>query len=295
MIYKSMGQQKYIFWLLLNLKKIYKILLRERGRLMSITVNADINKEVLNNITVTKLMEDESYKLCVKADALRLANMFQESVSKYLRSILINRENIDAYYGLAMSYKNLNNYQKAIDTLDKAIAIKDDDFSLFYELGVCYLLSGKPCCALKFLIRSIQLNPDNLNAQIQLALAHELVGEEELALMIYQRIIEVAPDFIKAYKHKAALLMSLEMYKDACVVFNTILKINPSYIKALLGMGICFEKLQKTVNAIRYYKKFLSREPKSLQVEYVKGRLNILKRNKVCKKQLALVTNTVNV
>ena len=95
-------------------------MLLDRGKnLMSITIDNSTNTEALSDITITKLSDDESYKLGVKADALRLANMFQESVSKYLRAIFINRENIDAYYGLALSYKGLENYQKAIETLEK--------------------------------------------------------------------------------------------------------------------------------------------------------------------------------
>ena len=76
------------------------------------------------------LSEDESYKLCVKADALRLANLFKEAIPKYLRSILCNRNNADAYYGLALSYKGLTNYEKAIETLETALTYKDDDFAI---------------------------------------------------------------------------------------------------------------------------------------------------------------------
>ena len=112
--------------------------------------------------------------------------------------------------------------------------------------------------------------------------------------MIYQRIIEVAPDFLKAYKHKAALLMSLEQYKDASTVFNEILKVKPSYTKAFLGIGICFDKLKKTVNAMRYYKKFIEQKPDSAHAEFVKSRLFSLKNNRPKNKHFALVSNPIN-
>lgn len=293
-----MGQYKiHLLVVTLIQKNIYNII-EQGGICMTITVENTNNKEILSDISVThSLIDDESYKLCVKADALRLANMQQESISKYLRAIFINRNNIDAYYGLALSHKELKNYDKAIEILEKAIQIKDDDFALFYELGICHLMNGTPCPAIKCLIRSIQLNPDNLNAQVQLALAHELVGEEELALMIYQRIIEVAPDFLKAYKHKAALLMSLDEYKDASTVFNEILKVKPGYTKAFLGIGICFDKLKKTVSAMRYYKKFIEQKPNSSHAPFVENRLFNLKNkrsNKTTNRPFSLVTNPMN-
>ena len=97
---------------------------------MGITINNNIEKDNVAEITVTTINEDEAYKLCVKADALRLANMFQESIPKYLRSIFNKRDNADAYYGLALSYKALKNYDKAIETLEKALSCVQDDFSI---------------------------------------------------------------------------------------------------------------------------------------------------------------------
>ena len=256
---------------------------------MGITIDNQTENRTIADITVTTINEDEAYKLCVKADALRLANMFQESIPKYLRSIFYKRDYVDSYYGLALSYKGVKNYEKAIETLEKALSCVQDDFSIYYELGICHLLNGTPCPAIKCLIKSIQLNPDNLNAQVQLALAHELVGEQELALMIYQRIIEVAPDFLKAYKHKAALLMSL-----ASTVFNNILKVKPSYAKALLGIGICFDKLKRSVDAMRYYKKFIEQKPESSHAPFVENRLFKLKNSRPKERRFSLVTNPMN-
>ena len=55
---------------------------------MAITLGKNTDSKNFSGITVkSALSTDEAYKLCIKADALRLANMFQESIPKYLRSI----------------------------------------------------------------------------------------------------------------------------------------------------------------------------------------------------------------
>lgn len=221
-----------------------------------------------------------AYKLFVKADALRLANLFQEAVTKYLNAILIDRDNADSYYGLGICYKNLNKLDKAIDALEKAKKLREMDFNIYYELGVCYLLSGEICCATKNLIKALKLNPKNINAQIQLAIAHEIMEENDMALMIYQKIIETSPKYIKAYNHKSALLMNMEEYYEASVVFNQVLSINPDYYRAYLGIGICFDKMGRKADAVRYYKKFLIRKPNSHHSTYVKNRLETLKPGK---------------
>ena len=49
---------------------------------MGITIDNQTENRTIADITVTTLNEDEAYKLWVKDDALRLANMFQESIPK---------------------------------------------------------------------------------------------------------------------------------------------------------------------------------------------------------------------
>jgi len=61
-----------------------------------------------------------AYKLFIKADALRLANHFKESIKHYLNAILIDRKNYRTYMGLGISYKAEQKYDKAIDALEKA-------------------------------------------------------------------------------------------------------------------------------------------------------------------------------
>ena len=243
----------------------------------------DVKSEVNNTSKIAikvfdKERESEAYKLCVKGDALRLANLHQESVGKYLQSIMIKRENPDSYYGLGVSYKYLGNYNKAIENLSKAVVQDVRKFDAFYELGICYLLSGTPELAIKPLKQAIVINPDNAEAQIQLALAHELVGEESLAMLIYDKLIETNPGYIKAYSHKAALLICNGKYYDASKIFFNIIKLNANYHKAYLGIGVCFENMDKLPEAKRYYKKFLEMKPDSKHADFVTSKLENIRK-----------------
>lgn len=243
-------------------------------------------------VTCPDLLErDESFVLCTQADALRSTMMFKESIPKYLRAILLNRENLEAYYGLALSYKHLQEFSKAISTLEKALKIDDKNKDINYELGICLLLDGKPTEAMQILREAITLDNKNLNAQVQLAIAHELCDEDEMALLIYDKINEEAPDYFKAHQHKAALLMSLEEYKEACSIFYQILKLNPKYEKAILGIGICFDKLKRFTDAVRYYRKFLLSMPNSEHFEHVRERISKIKFFHKRKNNLSVVSD----
>ena len=119
-------------------------------------INSNIEKNLakaMNKVTIPK--KSRSYELCVKADALRFAKSYRESVKYYLDSIMMDRDHQEAYWGLAISYKYLTEYSKAIKTLEKLTELDDKNDKYFFELGVCYLSNGHPEEAIPNLIKAI--------------------------------------------------------------------------------------------------------------------------------------------
>ena len=223
---------------------------------MQISSNIENNlAKAMNKVEAPK--RSRSYELCVRADAMRFAKLYQESVKCYLDSIMMDREHQEAYWGLAMSYKYLNKYKKAIKTLERLIELDDKNDKYHFELGVSCLCDGRPADAIPHLVQSIVINRENLEAQIQLAIAHELVDESDISLMIYNKLIETNPEYLKAYYNKGAMLMGMGDFEEASQTFFKLLKRNPDYYKAYLGIAMSFDKLEKYSDAIRYYKKFL--------------------------------------
>ncbi|MBQ4114210.1 tetratricopeptide repeat protein [bacterium] len=251
---------------------------------MQINSNIENNlARAINKVTLPK--RTRSYELCVKGDALRFAKSYRESVKCYLDSIMMDRNQVEAYWGLANSYKYLTEYSKAIKVLNKLVEKDSKNDNYYYELGVCELSSGHPEKAIPHLVQAIVNNKENLEAQIQLAIAHELVDEADLSLMIYNKLIETNPEFLKAYYNKAAMLMGLGDFKEASRTFFELLKRNPDYYKAYLGIAMSMDKLGYVRNAIRYYKKFLSLKKHSEDAVFAAERIVELKENLTIRKR----------
>jgi hypothetical protein len=90
---------------------------------MQINSNIENNlAKAMNRVTLPK--RSRSYELCVKADALRFAKSYRESVKYYLDSIMMDRDHQEAYWGLAESYKYLTEYKKAIEANDEKTLIR---------------------------------------------------------------------------------------------------------------------------------------------------------------------------
>ncbi len=177
--------------------------------------------------------------------------------------IMKNGADANRYLELAKSYKKLKKYDKAINNLNKAKSISSFNSEIYYELGINYLFKDEMDIARKNFIRTIKLDDDNLRAQLQLAVSHELMGEDFMAIDIYKTIIEKKPDYFMAYNHLASLYMDSEMFEDAAKLFYKMLDMNPENYRANLGLGLCFDKMKKYSVAVRFYKKYIARKPKS--------------------------------
>ena len=89
-------------------------------------IKAKINDNLAKvSQTITAPSHSKSYNLCIKADALRFAKLYEDAVKTYLQAIMLDRNETKAYFGLASAYKYLKQYKKAISTLLKLVKIDD--------------------------------------------------------------------------------------------------------------------------------------------------------------------------
>ena len=241
---------------------------------MKIDVFLDKNlAKVLNKISIKE--QSLSYEDCVKGDALRLANKYQESLPVYLQAIMKDRKNYDAYLGIALSYKAIEKFDKALLYFSKAHDIKNS-FTTALEKGLCRFAIKEYEYAIRDFITAIKLEPENLDAQTWLAMAHEELEEYNMAFLIYDNLIEKHPHYLNAYINKGTLEMSIDKYQEATGTFAQVIKINPDFYKAYFGIALCFDKMGKNRDAKRYYTKFLAIKPNADVADFVNARLNKL-------------------
>ena len=228
-----------------------------------------------NNISADKRYELKStasyyYKI---AEEYRNNFNYKEAVINYLNVILIERQYLPAYTGIALAYKEMKQYKKAVKYLKKGETIAPTDTYIQKELAICNIIEGEFDDGLKHLIKAISLEPKNPDLQMQLALVHEMIDEEDMALMIYKKITETNPNYIRAYIQMATLYMHLDDYISSAVIFKKISKIKPDYYRAFLALGICYEKLSNIKTAKRYYKKYLEKNPMANDYFDIKNRM----------------------
>lgn len=247
------------------------------GQTVSIKYESKKSADVNKLVTKISYVQSTAAKYYVKAKALFLQEMYREAIPHFLSCIMIERQNIKAYLELAEAYRCLDEFEKSVDVLERAKAIAPENPQVYLYLGISYNLAQVHSLAIENLQKSINLDSNNPNAKLQLAIAHELCEEYEMALKIYESIIDVHQDFIPALQNEAALLLELNMFNEAAGCFYRILKINPDFYRAYLGIGICFDNLQMYNKALRYYRKFLQKKPKSKTAPDIMSRIAKIK------------------
>ena len=224
--------------------------------------------------TIQKAIQNAITKQNIKkGDEFMRMHKPKEALGEYLKSLFYEKRNTKNYLCVSRAYKELKEYDKAIKHLEKAKNIASFDYEIYYELGLNHLLNTDFEKATKNFRKTIKLNPDFLNAQVQLAISHELMDEPDMAYKIYEKIIEEKPDFIIAHNHKAGLLMSMGDFEEAARIFFDILRIDDEYYRAYLGLGICFDKMEKYSYAVRFYKKYIEKNPEGEAVKSIASRI----------------------
>jgi len=249
---------------------------------MSIVCNNSSFSELqgLVNKVETPLSKEPSYYHLVRAEALRIKKFFWDSIEEYLTAIELDNENIEAFKGLGLAYKQIGCIKSAISSFSSAKKLNYFDSYLYFEAGCCYCMEQNYPDAIKEYKQALNLCPDYLEARFNLALAYEMSEQYGLAIEEYSALIKMNPEFIKAYNNLGSLYMKFSDYKSSLKVFRDVLKHNPGFTRAYLGVAISSDKLGQRIIASRYYKKYLKKSPNSDNVPYIIDRLGELSRER---------------
>lgn len=95
-------------------------------------------------------------------------NKVNEAIELFRKAILLDPNNSNPHFNLAMSYRRLGKWSLAIETMKKAIAMSDDHIYMYMQLARIYSSSGKYDEAETILLRLVDERPSFADAHYQL-------------------------------------------------------------------------------------------------------------------------------
>ncbi len=101
------------------------------------------------------------------------------------------------------------------------------------------------------------------------------VGKTGSALQVFDKILGFDYTYMLAYREKAILLYNNGRYADALAVLQKATTLQNNFDEGYYWMGRCYEKLQKSSEAIESYQTALMYDPNYIEAKDALGRLGV--------------------
>jgi tetratricopeptide (TPR) repeat protein len=226
----------------------------------------------------------------------------KEAVDKNPDSIILV-QNLVEYYSIGQ------NYDAALATIDKAIkrdsinpffwdiksivaAQKGDTSQAIYAMETAIQILPNP----QFIISLGALYAETANPKaVELAdalligskakaekeayfikgLYHSFKNEKDKAIPFFDKCMAIDYTFVQAYLEKALALYDIKKYAAAADVLEKAITVQNQFDKGYYYLGQCYEKLNRTQEAIEVYQRALIIDPGYMEAKDALGKLGV--------------------
>ncbi len=178
---------------------------------------------------------------------------------------VIDPENDQVFWNMALVHMELRRYDRARDDLQKAIALNAKSGGYQEKLGTILIeLKDWPNAKQAF-EKAIALEPELFKAYYKLAQVNEQLDDQQGALKNYTSAIEKGPRFLEAYSALGRLYADLGYMDNSVQVLQEALKValpgteEEAQVHHLLGT--VYQQQKKYADAVREFKAALDVVP----------------------------------
>lgn len=147
-------------------------------------------------------------------------NDFENAEVFFVRSIDINKKNVNALTNLANNYKYKINFKKAKEFYIKALATKPKHLPALLNYGNLQFQLNQNQSSLELLLEALEINQETIPVHLNLAIVYQSLGEFDKAINHLKKINELDPTFTRSDKMMSLLINyededeHLEIMKD---------------------------------------------------------------------------------
>lgn len=147
-------------------------------------------------VTLTQIVPDRLYYYARLAALLEGLGQVDAAIGQYQRLLQRVPGHANAYFNLALLYRNDKRYQQALEAYQDAIRHGIDNVQeAWCNMGVLYSELRRGDEAREMYQRALAIEPGYIPALFNLASLHEEQGERQRAVELYQNILELNPRY----------------------------------------------------------------------------------------------------
>lgn len=252
---------------------------------------ADDNETISKyNVMLAKL-SDEPVK---EADSLMNNNLYAQALSVLESS---NQENLYVILGMARANYFLNNKQKSLELLNKAMSLYPENPDVYYYFAFIFYKENDTDSARKYISKALKINPnhsysltltdavnkkeaDKYLNQINSAIEAQNYND---AMRLVNEAISIDGKNSALFFNKGVIYIAMNNYAAATAPLYKSIELDKKNIQAYYYLGVAFDNLSESKNALEYYKKYVENLPddeygESERLNYAKVRIEKLSR-----------------
>lgn len=193
---------------------------------------------------------------------------FQESVMEFRAATDIDKDSVEAHWGLARAYEGQGDVFETINELRSVLAINNDHLEAKTKLGNYYLLIDPPQIpeAEQLINEIFAVNPNYIEGHILKAslLSTQEKPEKEI-LDVLNHAISLDQNRVESYLSLARFYMKGNKVSEAEETIKKAISVNEKSALGYLEYGRFFDYAQKVDEAEAQFKKAVEVEPKSVE------------------------------
>ncbi len=164
---------------------------------------------------------------------------------------------------------------QAISAMEKAIQILPNP-EFVISLGALYAETGnqKALELADALLVGSKAKAEK-EAHFIKGLYYSFKNEKETAIPFFNKCMALDYTFVQAYLEKALALFDLKKYVAAADVLEKAVTVQNQFERGYYYLGQCYEKLNRTQEAIEVYQRALIIDPKYVEVKDALGKLGV--------------------
>ncbi|NNF02306.1 MAG: tetratricopeptide repeat protein [Bacteroidia bacterium] len=204
-------------------------------------------------VEILNTYADAFYHLAI---AYKEKNDLQNAVKNFeLARQHKNWKTADFYIASGIAYGSAKIFDKAIDDLNEALKYSPNSSEAYNNLGIYYCDAGRYQESFKALNKAIELDPENAKGYYNIGNTYAKVNDFGTAIAQYQKAVSMKPDYSDAYNNIGNCYASLQDYVKAIEYYEKVIELNPNDGKVLFNIGVTYNILGNAIKAQEYFQR----------------------------------------
>ena len=173
----------------------------------------------------------------------RMSGQPAKAAGEFEKAISLNVRSIDAFIGLADTYKEQNNFEQAELTYQRAIEIQPGYWRAHLKMGNFLYYAGRVRESIDYFKQVVNLAPDNASGYLNLGSSYFMVADFSSAAKAWERSIELDPIPV-AYTNVGSSYFFLGEFDKAAEMYRKASELAPDDFEIWGSIGDAYRYAQ---------------------------------------------------